>query len=225
MIIGAQEIMHALRGAVHVGIGLARRVVPLIMFARTRQRREFAMHGILRLGPEQAYPRYRRQLRRAGERRAHQRDRSKHVGPHQRAPGGDRTAEIMSDHGIDAAIAECRHQAERVAHQIEQPERSEIAVVVGVPAGGAAVAALVRRDHVIAGFRQRRHHLAPAIGEFGKAVQQQHAGPALCLEAGFQHMHAQAVDVVDEARADAGRKGMSGRSVVVFMGRALRSSW
>ena len=110
----------------------------------------------------------------------------------------------MPDHGIDAAIAERRHQPERVAHQIEQPERAEVAVVIGVPAGGAAIAALVRRDHVIAGLRQRRHHLAPAEGELGKAVQQQHAGPAAGLEAGFQHVHAQAVDVVDEAGADGG---------------------
>jgi hypothetical protein len=63
---------------------------------------------------------------------------------------------------------------------------------------------------VVAGRRQLRHHLAPAEGKFGKAVQQQHAGPAFCLKAGFQHMHAQAVDVVDEARADAGGKGNFG---------------
>ena len=84
----------------------------------------------------------------------------------------------MADHGIDAIVAERRHQPERVAHQIGEPERSEVAVVIRVPAGGAAIAALVRRDHVIAGCRERRHHLAPAEGEFGKAVQQQHAGPA-----------------------------------------------
>ena len=110
----------------------------------------------------------------------------------------------MSDHGIDAAIAERRHQPERIPHQIGEAERGEIAVVVRVPSGGAAITALVRRDHVIAGFRQHRHHLAPGIGEFGEAVQQQHAGPAGCLEAGFQHMHAEAVDVVDGAGADGG---------------------
>ena len=36
------------------------------------------------------------------KRRAHQRDRPEHIGPHQRAPRGDRAAEIMPDHGIDA---------------------------------------------------------------------------------------------------------------------------
>ena len=62
--------------------------------------------------------RYRRQARRSCERRAHQHDRAKHIGPEQRAPGRDRGAEIMPDHGGDRAIAECRYQAERVAHQI-----------------------------------------------------------------------------------------------------------
>ena len=50
MVIGAQEIMHALRRAVHVGVGLARRIVPLVMLARPRQRGEFAMHGIFGRG-------------------------------------------------------------------------------------------------------------------------------------------------------------------------------
>ena len=133
MIVAAQEIMHALRRAVHVGVGLPRRIVPLIMFSRPRQRREFAMHGIFRLRFRRRIRGVERQRRRSGERRAHQRDRPEHVGPHQRAPGRDRTAEIMSDHRIDMAIAERRHQPERVAHQIEQPERAEVAVVTWHP--------------------------------------------------------------------------------------------
>ena len=199
--------MHALRRAVHVGIGLPRRVVPLIVFSRARQRREVAMHGILGLRLRRRIRGVERQWRRSGERRAHQRDRPEHIRAHQRAPGRDRTAEIMSDHRIDVGVAERRHQPERVAHQVEQPERAEIAVVAWIPAGGAAIAALVRRDHVIAGGSQRRHHLAPAERQFRKAVQQQHAGPALCLEACFQHMHAQAVDAFDIAGADGGGEG------------------
>ena len=60
---------------------------------------------------------------------------------------------------------------------------------------------------MIAGVRQNRHHLAPTERQFGKTVQQQHAGPAFGLEAGLQHMHAQAVDVFDIARADGGGQG------------------
>ncbi len=163
-----------------------------------------------------------RQRRRSAKRRAHHHDGAKHVGPDQRAPGRDRRAEIMADHGIDAAVAERRHQPERIAHQIGQPERGEIAVVVRIPSGGAAIAALVRRDHVIAGRRQSRHHLAPAIGEFGKAVQQQKTGAAFGFVAGLQHMHAQAVDVVDDSGSGCAEgSGMSGREVVVFIGRAF----
>ena len=112
----------------------------------------------------------------------------------------------MPDHGVNAAIAERRHQPERIAHQIGEPERGKIAVVVRIPSGGAAITALVRRDHVIAGRCENRHHLAPAKGEFGKAMQQQHAGPAARFEAGFQHVHAQAVDIFHVAGADGGGK-------------------
>jgi hypothetical protein len=113
----------------------------------------------------------------------------------------------MSDHGIDAAISERRHETERVAHQVEQAERVEVVVVNRVPARGAAIAALVRRDDVKACIRKSRHHLAPGEGELGKAVQQQHARPPTSLKAGFEHMHAQAVDAIHVTRADRGRQG------------------
>ena len=193
--------MHALRRVVHVVVGLACRVVPLVMFSRARQRGEIAMNGIID-GLGGFVHRVEGQRWRATERRAHHDDGAKHVGPDQRAPGRDRRAEIMPDDSVDAAVAERRHQPERIAHQIGEPERGEVAVVVRIPSSGAAIATLVRCDHVIAGFRENWHHLAPAKGEFGKAVQQQHAGAATCLEAGFQHVHAQAVDVIDVARAD-----------------------
>ena len=202
--------MHALRCMVHIGIGFARRVVPVIVLARPRQRRKLAMHGIVQLRLRWPIRGIKWQWRRPRERRAHQRDRAKHVRPHQRAPGGDSTAKIMPDHRIDRAVAERRHQAERVAHQIEQPERGKVAIIARVPTGGAAIAALVGRDHVIAGFRQRRHHLAPTKGKFGKAMQQQHARPPACFIAGFEHMHAQAVNVFHEQRADTGGMGNRG---------------
>ena len=130
---------------------------------------------------------------------ATERNTSGRTSAHQAATGEPKSCPTTAG---DGAIAERRDQAERVAHQVEHAERAEVAVVVAVPAGGAAVAALVRRDHVIAGRRQRQHHLAPAVGELREAVQQQQAGPAR-LEAGLQHVHREAVDVVDEARADA----------------------
>ncbi len=174
------------------------------MLARPGQRRQFAMNGVIGSRLERLVHGVERQRWRSAERGAHQDDRSKHVRPDQRAPGGNGRAEIMPDHGVDRAVAERRHQPERVAHQIGEPERAETAFVTRIPPGGAAIAALVRRDHVIAGLRQDRHHLAPGEGEFGKAVQQQHARPAARFEAGFEHVHAQAVDIFHVARADGG---------------------
>ena len=78
----------------------------------------------------------------------------------------------MADDGIDGRFSECRQEAELVAHQVENPERRQVVVVIGGPARGASVAAMIRRDHVISGCRQRHHNVPPAIGEFGKAVQQ-----------------------------------------------------
>src|SRR6202000_2875912 len=192
----------------------------LIMLARARQRREFAMHGIFRFRFWRRIRGVERQRRWPGERGAHQCARPKHIGPHQRAPGSDRTAEIMSDHGIDMTIAERRHQAERVAHKIKQPERIQVAIVIRIPAGGAPIAALVRCDHMVAGLRQRRHYLAPAESKFREAVQQQEAGPAARLEAGFEHMYPQAVDVLDVARADSWGQGNIGKGIRCVHGRS-----
>src|SRR6195952_1653098 len=116
------------------------------MLARSRQRREFAVHGIIRLRRWRGLRRIERQRWRSGERSAHQGHRSEHIGPYQRAPCRDRTAEIMTDPRVDMAIAQCGDEAERVTHEVEQPERTEVSVIVRIPAGGAAIAALVRRD-------------------------------------------------------------------------------
>ncbi len=166
-----------------------------------------------------------RQRRRAGKRRAHQRYRAEHVRPQQRAPGRDGRAEIVPDDCRRPSGSRARHQPERVAHQVEHAEAGEVAVVVGVPAGGAAIAALVRRDHVIARFRQRQHHFAPAVGEFGKAVQQQHAGPAVGVSkpASSTCMRRPLMPSTKRERMPGGG-GCRGRVSVVIR-RALRSSW
>jgi len=70
----------------------------------------------------------------------------------------------------------------------------EIAIVAAVAAAGAAIAALVGRDDVEAGIGERRHHLAPGIGELGETVEEEDAGPVFIREACFEDMHAKAVD-------------------------------
>src|SRR5262249_52394619 len=62
--------------------------------------------------------------------------------------------------------------------------------------------------------------LAPAESEFGEAVQQQKERAAFGFAARFQHMHAQAVDAVDVARAD-GRRERD----VEEGGHDISSSW
>jgi len=99
-------------------------------------------------------------------------------------------------------IAECRDQSERIANHVERAEGSEVGFVARVPAGGTAEAALIRRDCVITRLGQPHHDLAPAIGEFGKAVKEQDAGAVRRFEPGFQYVHFQSVDVFEEARAD-----------------------
>ena len=129
----------------------------------------------------------------------------------------------MADDGIDGCVAEGRYEAECIAHQIGKPKRREIAIVVRVPASGATIATLIRRDHVIAGPRKLRHHLAPAIGKFRKAMQQQQTRAPTRLEASLEHMHAKAVDVFNEARVDRGGKGDVGEGG--HRGHGCISSW
>ena len=96
--IGAQEVMHALAAADHVAIGRARRVIPLVMFARALQRRQIVVNGV---GGAAGGER-----RRSRERRAHHRQRAEQVRADQRAARRDVGPRVMSEHAVDAAPAE-----------------------------------------------------------------------------------------------------------------------
>ncbi len=56
-------------------------------------------------------------------------------------------------------------------------------------AGFHVIAPLVGGDHMESGRREGTHNLTPAVGELGKAVQQQEAWPARRIETGFQDVH------------------------------------
>ena len=181
MEIAAQKGVDALRAMPHLVIGRSGRVVPLVMLARLVKLGQGRVDVLVRRGV-----RRRRlggvegQRRGPGEGRAHQHQRAEHVGPHQRAPGGDPGAEIMADDRRDRRVAEGRDQPQRVAHRVQNAERAQIAVVIGVPPGGAAIAALVGGDHMKPGRGQRRHDPAPGIGESpeNRAAAAHRAGPA-----------------------------------------------
>ena len=198
--------MQPLRRVQHVVVGFAPALVVVIIFARPRQLRELGVELVVgrpALRQLAAVRGVERDLRRPRERRAQDRDLREDVAADQRRPRRDRRAGVVSGDARHRLVAERIDEPGGVAHHVEDAERIAVGVVGAVPAGGAAIAALVGRDHVIAGGRERQHHLAPAIGELGKAVQQQQARPARRLEAGLEHMHRQAVVVVDHAGADA----------------------
>ena len=113
----------------------------------------------------------------------------------------------MAGQQRDFGDTERVEQPHDVAHEIEEPIRREVAVVVRVPARRSPVTALVRCDDVEARPCERRHDVPPAIGELGKPVQKESAGSVPLLEAGFEEVHPEPVAVRLHARTDARRQG------------------
>jgi hypothetical protein len=206
VIIGAEEVVQALGRVEHILVGAGLSLIVLIIFARRIELGELGVEfvvggcGARRRGAVGGVERHRRC---ADEGRAHDGDRLENVGPHQRGPRRHRRTRVVPDDGRHRAIAERIDEPDRVPHHVEGAELVGIVIEGIVPAERAPVAPLIRRDDVISGRRQERHHLAPAIDEFGKAVQQHDERPVGRLVAGLQDVHGEAVDVVDGARAHA----------------------
>ncbi len=105
----------------------------------------------------------------------------------------------MPDHHRYRAVAKRVDQPDGVARHVENAKRVRIGVVGIVPANGTAISALIGGDHVIPGGRQRRHHLAPAIGELRETMQEQDRRSARRFETSLQNMHRHAVHIRDLA--------------------------
>ena len=105
---------------------------------------------------------------------------------------------------LHARQAQGKHQRHGILNQVDKPERSNVTIVPIVPARGLTIAALIGRYHAVASLCQRKHQLAPAIGQFGKPMQQQDGRPGLVFEAGFKHMHLQPIHVTHDPGAHAG---------------------
>src|SRR6202035_1323272 len=112
----------------------------------------------------------------------------------------------MPDHSGYGTIAKRRHQTQRVPDKVRQAKRIKVAVVCAIPSRRAPVAALIRGDHVISRRGKGTHDLPPGIGEFRKTMEKQDEGPPVGLESCLEHMDREAVDVLDNAGADAGWK-------------------
>jgi hypothetical protein len=202
VVVSTEKGVETLRRVQHVVVGAAGPLIVLVIFARRAELREFGVEfviGLSRTRRRGAVRGVERQARHARKRRTHHRHRSEYIRPDERAPRRDRRAGIVPDHGRDLAIAEREHKPHGIADHVEDAEGIGIGIIGVVPAGGAAIAALIRGDRVISRRCKRQHYLAPAVGEFRKAMQQQHGGPAGALVASFQNVHRQAINVSDGA--------------------------
>ena len=189
MVVAAQEPVQSLRALHHVGIGAARRVVPLIVLARRLQGGELAVE-LCHRGPP---IRHRTARWRPAERSAHHRHRRDHVGVQQAAPAGHPGAGVVSDHRGYPLVAERGDDAEHVPHQVEHAKRRQVTVERAIPAAGRAVASLIGGHHVIAGGGQRRHHPAPTVAQLREPVQQHQQRAPLALLSRLQDVHVEPV--------------------------------
>ena len=111
----------------------------------------------------------------------------------------------MARHHCNRAVAQRVDERHRIANHVEDSEGIRIGVVGIVPTGGAAKPAHVGRDRVIAGQRQRQHHLPPAIGKLRETVQKKDRRTPGRVETCLQKMHRESVDIGHSARTDARR--------------------
>ena len=111
------------------------------------------------------------------------------VGAQQRAVPRDRTAPVVADddRGVDAARVE---QADDVADEME------LRVLVDARGHvGGAVAALVGREHVVAGVTQCLQLVTPRVPALGESVAEHDGGPVVGPGVGDVHADAVGVDV------------------------------
>ena len=206
--VGTQKVMHALRRLQHVGVGLWSRIVPAVVAARARQGGQRLIQGRDRGHWRRlVVRRVKRQSRSTTKWCAHQRNGLKNVRPDQCTPGRDRRTIVVANHASHPGMAEGMDQRQHILHEIVQAKRAQIGVVGIVPAGRASISPQVRCDHMKPQLCQRHHELAPAVGEFGKAVYQQDSGTRVtatipCIT-GLEDMHPQAVHVRDEPGTNA----------------------
>ena len=111
-------------------------------------------------------------------------------------------AKIVPDHGGNVHTPQGKDQAQDISGQIEHTVFLQLTIKLTIPARGSAITPLIRCDHMIARRRQGQHHLAPAISQFGKTMQQQDAGPLLLLEARLHYVHIKAIHALDGTAAD-----------------------
>ena len=199
VIVGAEEIVDALRGVAHIGVGESGVVVGVVVLAGGIELGQCVVDAA---APGDGLGGDALQRRRAGEGAAHHDSGAEDVGSDQCGPGGDGGAEVVTDDGGGVVASDGGEQSRDVADKVEHAEFAEVDIVVGVGAGGMSVSALIGGDDVVAGVGEWEHDVAPAVGDFGEAVQEQEAGSVGIVRPGFQEVDVESVDAGDGAGAD-----------------------
>jgi hypothetical protein len=108
-------------------------------------------------------------------------------------------AEVMADEAFCASVAEGVDEGDGVFYEVHGAEGGRVEGFGEGDVVGAAVSALVECDDVVASGGEEGDYVAPAVGEFGEAVDEEDEGTAMfsCFEdVEFEAMRGG----VDEAR-------------------------
>ena len=105
---------------------------------------------------------------------AQQNNVAKDIRSNQSGQCGRNAAKVVANDALYLMVAKTIYQHDHVSHEIRLDKSLQVYLleVSRVPACGSAIASLVKRYDVVAGFRQRRHDLAPGIGQLGEAMKE-----------------------------------------------------
>ena len=145
------------------------------------------------------------QRRRTFKRGRHHSNRPEYVWSYQGAVCGRGRAGVASNH-CGGPVAERGYQSEGITHQIGMAKRKYVAVIRVIPTCRATIASHVRSEHVKTRRSQRQHDLAPTVCDLRISMEEEEARPSVGLEARFQYVESETVNIGHVAGANAGGK-------------------
>ena len=102
-------------------------------------------------------------------------------------PHHHRAPVVADEHGLLGA--DVVEQADEVAGQCV-----DVVVLDGLGSAGAAVATLIRSQHVVAGLRENRDLVSPGVGQLGETVGQHDDGCLAFARLDHAQLHAVGLD-------------------------------
>lgn len=100
---------------------------------------------------------------------AQQNNVAKDIRPNQSGQRGRNVAKVVAN---DALYFDGSQDDLLARSRLDKSLQVYLLEVSCVPTCGSAIASLVKRYDVVASFRQRRHDLAPGIGQLGEAMRE-----------------------------------------------------